>query len=358
MIPDDEGFLYPSINQASCIDCGLCRKICAFQNGYDTSEKLTTPDVYAVKHKEETIRMSSTSGGAFTAISDYVLENDGVVYGVSFDEKLNVVHRIARTQEERNRFRGSKYVQSDLNNIYVGIKNFLQDGKKVLFTGTPCQTAGLKSYLAGVNTEALILCDIVCHGTPSPLMWRENLNLIKNKRGREVIGYQFRDKLVGWRGANVTVQFEDKSITNSCLVKTFTNLYFSHNISRECCNICKYTDLNRPSDITIADFWGIEKCIPDFDDNKGISLVLINTLKGQSLFNAIKESFIYVKSSTKDCLQPQLQYPAPNSEQRNQFWSDYYSKGYEYVIKKYAGYDTRSRAKHFLRMMLRKAKLH
>jgi len=356
MIPDDEGFLYPLINQFSCIDCSLCRKTCAFQNGYDTSDNLPTPDVYAVKHKEEAIRMSSTSGGAFTAISDYVLENDGVVYGVSFDENMNVVHQKARNTEERNRFRGSKYVQSDLNNVYLEIKGYLQDGKKVLFTGTPCQTAGLKRYLACVNTEKLILVDIVCHGTPSPLMWRENLNFINNKRGREIIGYNFRDKLVAWRGANVIVQFKDKSITNSCLVKTFTNLYFSHNISRECCNICKYTNLSRPSDITIADYWGIEKTMPDFDDNKGVSLVLINTFKGQGLFDVIKEDFIYVKSRTNDCLQPQLQYPAPKSDQRNQFWNDYYSRGYEYVIKKYAGYDISSRVKHFLRIMLRKAK--
>ena len=191
MKPDEEGFLYPEINQELCNDCGLCRKVCAFQNGYDISDNFATPKVYAVKNKHEDVRMASSSGGIFSAISDHILDSDGLVSGVAFDENMNAAHKIAATKEERDEFRGSKYVQSELNHVYSEIKSLLKQNKTVLFTGTPCQNAGLKYFLdlARVKTENLILCDIVCHGTPSPLLWKEHIRQLENRGKGRVVQY-------------------------------------------------------------------------------------------------------------------------------------------------------------------------
>lgn len=355
MKPDEEGFLYPEINQEICTECGLCRKVCAFQNGYDTSHNFSMPYVYAVKHSDEKVRMTSTSGGAFSAIADYILDNIGMVCGVAFDEKLNVVHQIASTKEVKDKFKGSKYVQSNLGNIYVEIKDLLEKQKLVLFTGTPCQNAGLKSFLTGVRKEKLFLCDIVCHGTPSPLMWREHIAHLENKEKSKIVQYYCRSKVKGWHGHNEMVVYENgKKDYKSNLSQKHKVLFYSHSILRPSCYHCKYTNLKRPSDITIADFWGIEKCMPDFDDNKGVSLVLINSSKGQRLFEDIKENLIYRESNTKDCLQPHLQYPAKPSAKREQFWEDYRLNGYKYIVKKYAGYNFKNRAKGSIKILLSK----
>lgn len=349
MISDEEGFLYPLINQNFCIDCGLCKKVCAFQKLNDESNRFETSAVYAAKHKDDVVRMSSTSGGAFTAISDYVFNQEGVVYGVAFDEEMNVIHQIANTKEEREKLKGSKYVQSDLKNTYVDIKKLLEDGIIVLFTGTPCQTAGLSSFLAGINTERLILCDIVCHGTPSPLMWSNHIKNLQNREGSRVVNYYCRHKVKGWHAHNEMVVFKNgKKEYKSSRSQKHKLLFYSHNILRPACHNCKYTNLIRPSDITLADFWGIEKTMLNFDDNKGISLILVNTLKGKDVFNKVKENLIYKKSNTKACLQPQLQYPSPKSERRIQFWNDYNSKGYEYIAKKYGGCNVITRVKRYI----------
>jgi coenzyme F420-reducing hydrogenase beta subunit len=352
VVSDEEGFLYPEINQKFCVNCGLCKEVCAFQKGYDISTNFKPPEVYAAKHKKEDIRMSSTSGGAFTAISDFILENEGVIFGVAFDENMDVIHRAAKTSNERNMFRGSKYVQSDLKDVYKEIKKLLNEGRQVFFTGTPCQTAGLKSFLAKDNTEKLILCDIVCHGVPSPLMWREHIKHLEAKNRNKILVYNFRDKLIGWRGANVTIKFADRMYKNNSLARTYTNLYFSHNILRPACHSCKYTNMVRPSDITIADFWGIEKHMPKFDDYKGISLVLVNSTKGKKIFQNIEKDLILRESNEKDCLQPQLREPSKPSPNREKFWKEYKAYGYDYVIKKYGGYNLKNIYKMKIKVLL------
>lgn len=145
MAPDDEGFVYPEINQELCIDCGKCRKVCAFQNGFNKSSNLETPGAYGIKHINDDVRNNSSSGGAFTGISDYILSEKGVVCGVGFNEKMEVIHDFATTKDERNFLRGSKYVQSELKDIFPEIKRMLLDSQKVLFSGTPCQVAGLRN---------------------------------------------------------------------------------------------------------------------------------------------------------------------------------------------------------------------
>ena len=206
MIADEEGFLYPSINQELCIECDLCKKVCPFSDNYRTSGNYDQPLVYAAKHKDDNVRMNSSSGGMFTAISDYILDIDGVIFGAAFDENFVVRHQRAETVEERNKFRGSKYVQSNLVGVFKDIKNELNKGRTVLFTGTPCQNAGLRSYL-NKNYDNLYLCDIVCHGTPSPLIFENYKSFMQKKYKSRIKELSFRDKLLGWRSQAVGIQF-------------------------------------------------------------------------------------------------------------------------------------------------------
>ena len=184
-------------------------------------------------------------------------------------------------------------------------------------------------------------------------MWREHINHLEGKKRNKVLSYNFRDKLIGWRGANVTIKFTEKMYKNNSLARIYTNLYFSHNILRPACHSCKYTNMERPSDITIADFWGIEKHMPEFDDNKGISLVLINSAKGKEVFRNIENELIIRRSNERDCLQPQLREPSKPSPNRSEFWKEYESHGYRYVIKKYGGYNLKNKVKNYLRRILK-----
>ena len=354
MQADRKGFLYPMTDEELCTDCGLCQKICPFQDGYSIKGNYAQPKVYAAKHRDNNVRMHSSSGGMFTALSDYILSQDGVIYGAAFDEQFRVCHQKAENTEERNKFRGSKYVQSDLNGVFTDIKDDLRGGRQVLFTGTPCQNAGLYAYL-NKGYDNLYLCDIVCHGTPSPFLWKDYVHFLENRNKSKLIRYSFRYKEIGWRGYNVYVTFDNgKSKLNTPEVLAYTNIFGSDLALRSSCYHCKFANLHRPSDITIADFWGIEKSVPDFDDNKGVSLVLVNSTKGMGLFQRISESLDYRESNTKDCIQHNLHTPSLASPLREQFWTDYWDKGFEYVLKKYAGYGFRDITKRFVRNRLEK----
>jgi coenzyme F420-reducing hydrogenase beta subunit len=354
MIADKEGFLYPTIDQTICIECKKCQDICAFKNGYSTEDNFAEPLVFAARHKNENVLLSSTSGGAFTAISDYVLNKGGVVFGAGFDDNFNVIHQIAEDTEMRERLKGSKYVQSDLKKTYLEVKKSLAEDKLVLFTGTPCQNTGLRAFLLEESVENLILCDLVCHGTPSPLMWREYLENIVKKTKQSVEAFSFRDKRIGWRGANTTVKFAGKSVSNKEIVNVYSKLYFSQTMTRPSCHNCKYTNLKRPSDITIADFWGIEDCTPDFDDNKGTSLLVINTEKGKKVLNNIREDLIIRESCIEDCVkkQTQLQAPPMPAPYRQEFWHDYEKYGYGYISKKYGGNNIKAHLKRRVKSIL------
>lgn len=356
MAPDDEGFVYPEIHQELCIDCGKCRTVCAFQNGFNKSSNLETPDAYGVKHINDDVRSNSSSGGAFTGISDYILSEKGVVCGVGFNEKMEVIHNFATTKDERNFLRGSKYVQSELKDIFPEIKRMLLDSQKVLFSGTPCQVAGLRNYLelSKCSTQSLLTIDIICHGTPSPMLWKEYLNFLEKKKGKKVSGYNFRSKIKGWHEHTEVVKYDDnKSDYKSREVQIFRNIFYSHNALRPSCHNCKYTSNIRPSDITIADFRGIEKVNKDFDDNKGISLVLINTDTGRKVFDNIKGQFDCYTSNTRDCLQRNLVKPTPISKNREKFWCDYHNYGFEYIAKRYAGYNLKSTVKKNIKVILK-----
>lgn len=340
MAIDDEGFEYPEIDITKCTNCNICRKVCPFNENF---QKQSLELVYAVKNANEDIREVSSSGGIFTAISDWILDNKGIVYGAMYDKNFDVVHGRATTKEERNQFRGSKYVQSRLDDIFVQVKEDLSNNKYVLFTGTPCQSAGLKSYIGNkTDSHRLILCDLVCHGVPSAKIFKEYLAFMEKKAGKKIKHINFRDKKSGWHSSELKIIFHDNdSISENLKEGIYYKLYFNRLIVRPSCNKCFFADFNRVSDITIADFWGIEKSLPQFDDDKGISLVLINSKKGEDLFEKIKSNIVYMESNKSDCLQPQLKGPANESVSRNKFWKEYRKKGFLYVIKNYTPYGDR-----------------
>lgn len=208
MQPDVMGFLYPVVNKDKCVDCGACEKVCAFNADYDTSLNFDKPLSYAARHNDMREVETSRSGAAFIAISDYVLENGGVVYGAGYTDHFRVVHKRAATKEARNEFKGSKYVQSDLNKVFRQVRKDLKDGLTVLFSGTPCQTAGLNSFVGKKLRERLILVDIVCHGVPSPYMWRDYLAYLEKIQCDKICWVNFRDKQkYGWAAHHETFKF-------------------------------------------------------------------------------------------------------------------------------------------------------
>lgn len=334
MEPDTLGFKYPKVDLDKCIDCGLCEKVCAFNDNYDKSLNLKEPEIYAARHKDIHEIETSRSGAAFIAISDYILENGGIVYGVGYKDHFRVAHKRATTKEERNEFKGSKYVQSDLDGIFRQVKEDLKQGNTVLFSGTPCQTAGLNSYIGKKFRENLVLVDIVCHGVPSPYIWRDYLAYIEEKYKNEVVKVDFRDKSrIGWSGHIESFIFNNGRKVES---RIYTDLFFKHIMLRPSCSKCHFTNYIRPSDFTIADYWGWEKISKDFNiDNKGCSLLFINTIKGQILLNKISNNLFLLKSDKEKSVQPNLESPSVLDKRNTDFKIDFQRRGFKYVTKKY-----------------------
>ncbi len=332
MKPDALGFLYPEVDKGKCVDCGLCEKVCAFNDHYDTSLNLDKPLAYAARHKDMNEIETSRSGAAFIAISDHILEQGGVVYGAGYTDHFRVVHKRAANKEERNEFKGSKYVQSDMTGVFRQVKQDLSDGLTVLFSGTPCQTSGLNSYVGKRLRENLFLVDVVCHGVPSPYMWRDYVAYLEKKQGSPIVWVNFRDKQkYGWADHHETFRFKMGGG-----IMSFTFLFYKHIMFRKSCGKCHFTNTKRPSDITIADFWGWEKTDPTFNaDDKGCSLVLINTEKGRKLFESVKERLNTIPANLEDCMQPNLRHPSVIDPRRDQFEREYAQKGFEYVYFKY-----------------------
>ncbi len=344
MVEDEEGFFYPVINQELCVNCGKCRHICPFIKG-NSQESL--PKVYAAKNSTDESRKYSASGGLFTLLSDFVLNSGGVVYGAVFDSDMQVVHCRALSEEERNPMRGSKYVQSNLEHIFLQVQKDVNAGHVTLFTGTPCQIAGLKAFLRK-DYPNLYTCDIVCHGVTSPKMFKEYLSFIEKKYHSKIKNISFRDKEQGWSQQKWKIELQSGQILlDNKEVNAYKNLFYGHVIQRPSCHECPYASIQRQGDITLGDFWGIENSLPDFKDELGVNVVLINTTKGEQLFEKVKDGIHYEESDVKSCLQPQLQYPTERSEKREQYWRDYEKRGFSYVARKYGmvGFSDRVKAK-------------
>lgn len=353
MSPDNLGFLYPVINKDKCINCGACDKVCQFNDLYDKSTNYEKPETYAARHINNDEVDKSRSGAIFAAISDYVITQGGVVYGAGYTEHFRVIHKRAVTADERDEFRGSKYVQSDLTGIFPSVKKDLEEGRFVLFSGTPCQISGLKGYIGKSLRNNLLLIDLVCHGVPSPYIWRDYIDYIEKKTHDKIVSVNFRDKKkYGWKAHKESFKFKHNSVWEK---GTYTKLFNKHIMFRHSCGNCPFTNLRRPGDITLADFWGWEKVVPDFNkDDKGISLLLINTEKGTKIFNLIKENIITQKIEIEQCLQPNLQHPSRINLKREAFEKDYSKKGFKYIIKKYVDGGIMNKLQKLVHKIIRK----
>lgn len=332
MVCDEEGFKYPVIDKNKCINCGACFRICP---NVKKEEKNTIMEAYGAKHKDKKEQFTSRSGGAFIAISDYILEQNGVIYGAELKENFTVVHNRAITKEERDKFKGSKYIQSDMNDIIKRVQKDLCDNKKVLFSGTPCQVASVNACIKDKYKENLYTCDLICHGVPSEKIFRNFLEYIQKINDKNIKEFIFRDKRFGWETHFETFIFDDNTEISTTY---FKNLFYGHHILRPSCYNCNYANIHRPADITIADFWGIEEVNPEFLDKNGVSLVIINNEKGKELFDKVKNKLNIIDCSIEDCIKHTytLNQPTPITENREEFWNDYKKEKFDYIIDKYA----------------------
>lgn len=292
MQEDKEGFLYPTVDAFACTNCGACEKVCPVINKYQ--EPILKPKSYACKSKDEKLIDKSSSGGFFTVIAEYVIDNGGVVFGARFNSDWSVVHDYAETKAGLAAFRGSKYVQSVIGDNYKKVKLFLKKRRMVLFTGTPCQVSGLNHYLQR-QYENLITVDFVCHSIPSPKVWR--LYLKEIKKDSIITSVTFRDKSEGWNNYGLLIHGinSDKESKASTLVQGnhHENVYmkaFLRNLTvRPSCLSCPARKYTAGSDIMIADCWGVNTYHPEINNNKGMSLVLLQTDRGCDVFNTISE---------------------------------------------------------------------
>jgi len=337
---DEEGFLYPKVDKEQCVNCGLCEKVCPIKERKLKPEScsiITVKAYYALRHKDKNILLNSSSGGAFSLIADYVIENGGVVCGVEFSSDGVVRHGFAESKNDLKKFRGSKYVQSELLGVFSKIKEYLIRGRLVLFSGTPCQVDGLKKYLIK-DYPKLITVDLVCHSIPSPLIYNDYIKYISKILKNKIVGIDMRyKKSHGWSHKySYRFLFENgKSVVDPLWIVNWGNLFFSELINRPSCAECKYTNLNRPGDFTIADFWDDNHKRPDIYSKKGTSLLLVNTDKGLKLFNKFKDYANYWSLSKEDALQPCLIHPTVQHPQRKEFWNFYQHYGFVKTYKKY-----------------------
>ena len=321
---DKEGFLYPSINQKKCIECGLCVSVCPFHNSFAPKNP---QNAFAAINRNENIRRDSSSGGVFSALANSVLVDGGVVFGAMFDENWNVVHGFIEKNDELSKLRGSKYVQSRIGKCYEVAERFLKDNRRVLFSGTPCQIAALKKFL-GKDYDKLITVDFICHGVPSPKLWRWYFDLVK-KRG-SIVSINFRNKDNGWKRYNFAVDY----VQNNVSIRAFHRedpymIAFLDDMSlRPSCNNCQAKAGRSQSDITLADFWNVDKVVDGIDDDKGVSLLLGNTANGVMLLESVQDLECHeVDFANAIQFNKAWEESYPMSPNRVRFFSSYHNYG-------------------------------
>ncbi len=329
---DEEGFLYPIVDEDKCVNCGLCEKSCPIIERNPISKK---PSAYAAISKNEEIRLQSSSGGVFTAIATKVILDGGVVFGAAFDSSFNVHHIFVESEEELSRLRGSKYVQSTIGNTYKQAKEMLDSGRFVYFTGTPCQIEGLLKYL-GKKYENLLTSDIVCHGVPSPMVWQSYL---RSKSDSCVKYASFRDKSEGWGNYSVVISFENspeyKALASNDM---YIRAFLSDLCLRPSCYACAFKSKNRASDLTLADFWGINKIMPELNDNKGISLLLVHTSKGAEMLEKVSSKISIHNVDIDNALtyNPSSKKSVEKPGNRDKFMKAVNSNNFDIIVDKYS----------------------
>lgn len=322
---DKEGFLYPAVDNSSCIDCGLCEKTCPVINQNEPKKPVVT---LAAVNSDESVRLASSSGGIFTLLAERTIDNGGVVFGAAFDENWNVKHICIDRKSELPKLRGSKYVQSIIGNCYKEAKTYLDTGKEVLFSGTPCQITGLKKFIRK-DYKNLKTVDVVCHGTPSPKVWRKYLEEVSLEHNIEKItDIQFRDKTEGWKNFSLSIKYKDKEGAEKTFRETlneniFMRCFLSNLCLRPSCYACPARNGKSGSDITLADLWGAENICPESDDDKGVSLVLLRN-KEFSLTGFEKKEIEYSKAVMYN---PSIESDVALPDKRDRFFRLLHSDG-------------------------------
>lgn len=328
MVCDREGFLYPTVDEKKCTGCGACLQACQISNHHKLENNISV-EAYTCMNRDTEERLASSSGGAFIVLAKYVIEKGGVVFGASFDEKMNLRHTYASDVEGLRQFMGSKYLQSTIGHSYAEVRSFLQKGRLVLFSGTPCQIHGLKLFL-GKEYDNLIAVDLACHGVPSPAVFHKYLTDLEKAQNSQVVDFNFRSKNTGWKNFSSFIRFQtDEKLSaphdNCPFMKGFlSNLYL-----RPSCYRCINKGDNRYSDITMGDYWGVGEHEPEWDDDKGTSVLFVRTEKGNQILEAVHGD-LERKVTDKDYAESRniaIAAPVSMNPHREDFFRDFESKG-------------------------------
>ena len=339
MKEDEEGFLYPNIDKAKCIHCNKCKEVCPNRN---IENRNTRTQTFVGYYKDDEVRKQSSSGGIFSAIAEWILQQKGVVFGAAFDENFEVHHIAVETKEELIKLRGSKYVQSRLENTFLEAKEYLEKKRKVLFTGTACQIAGLKNYLSA-EYENLYTVDVLCHGAPSPKIWRMYLDDKKEQYQASINKVEFRNKDDGWKNFSINIAFSnmERFYTHHNKEK-FMRMFLDNLDLRPSCYSCVFKEIPRISDVTIGDSWGVENYMPDMDDDKGTSVILVHSSNGEKIFREIRKKLIVSEvgldvavSPTADSRKSVTMHPNRNKYLEGVKRGENFDVLYEYVKKSF-----------------------
>lgn len=356
MQKDEQGFMYPSIDLEKCVNCGQCLRVCSGIH----SHYLLPLKCFGVKHKNKQEQLSSTSGGFSAALSQNVIEQGGIVYGVVYENVKNVVTCRIDDKKDLHLLKGSKYVQTDPKETFKEVYVDLLDNKKVAYFGTSCHIDGLLNYLAikKIDTKNLITIDLICHGVPSPQLFEEYIDYLS--RRKPVSKFYFRTKAEGWGLGSKTyspsVRYTDgEKVFSTPRTLAFQQLFFSNNCLRPHCYQCPYAGKGRVGDFTIADFWGLNFLHPEKFDSNGVSLVLVNTQKGYDVFSSLSNIDSFETTYENACLKQGNQHsPSSKASTYDSFWKDYEQYGIEGILKKYTILNPKSYIKFYARQILAK----
>lgn len=331
---DEEGFLYPKADMQKCINCGLCEKSCPILNKSNLNHPIRACGCI---NRNDMVRENSSSGGIFYLLGEYVISQNGVVFGAKFDDNFAVVHDFAETVEKLREFQGSKYLQSDTKDTYKRAKEFLEQNRLVLFTGTPCEISGLRAYLEN-DYKNLICQDIICHGSPSPKVWQKYVEFREKNANSKVVSASSRHKKYGWNAFSVRLKFQNSNEYISDLKHDLYMRSFLNNITlRPSCYACSFKGCERNADITLADFWGVENLYPNLFDDKGTSLVIVNSIKGENILNAIRDKIILEQVDFEKSISFNSAYSksASKPDNRDFFMKEIFVNPFDKVVGKY-----------------------
>ncbi len=330
-----EGFLFPMIDETNCIKCNVCEHVCPILNKPKGNFIIESYAAYTLNKPS-----NSSSGGIFSVLASEILSQNGVIYGAAYDNNMYLRHIQVHRIEDLPSLCGSKYVQSDCIGIYKQVRKDLMNNKKVLFAGTPCQTAGLKNFLRK-DYDNLIMLDLICHGVPSPGIFKDYLEFCSKLRKKRIKNFIIRDNRDGWNNhfKSTIIYSNKKEEYNSMLSNLWNRIFFSELAIRKSCEDCKFANKNRIGDISLGDFWGIENVNRNMYNKKGVSLILLNTTKGESLFMKLRDKIKAEVAYTNEKEHPNLYHSIKQDIRRTEFMQDYIHQGFSYIANKYFNYN-------------------